>query len=112
MGLTRTTSFALATVDISEDADLSTAVDARDMAILGIIVPSTLNGTGLLFHVSHDNITYYPLYDTSNALVALTVTASSASDLPVELAPWPWFKIETVTDQAGTDTEFLIAMKG
>jgi hypothetical protein len=112
VGLLRTSIWHKATVDISEDADLTNEVDIRDMALIGLLVPSTLNGTDLIFHVSHDNVTYYPLYDTSNGAVDMTVTAGQAYDLPTALAAWPWMKIETVTDQADTDTEFIVVSKG
>lgn len=112
MGLTRTSSFALATVDISDDADLTDAVDIRDMAIFGLIVPSNFDGSEIKYWVSHDNATYHALRDGDNAVIADTVTADSARDLPVELAPWPWFKIETTTDQATSDTIFTVVMKG
>jgi tellurite resistance-related uncharacterized protein len=112
MGLTRTTYYQTALVDISEDADLSTAVDIRDMAIFGLIVPSNFDGTEIKYWVSHDNVTYYALYDGSNTLIADTITASTARDLPTELAPWAWLKIETTTDQATSDTELIVCCKG
>ena len=102
--------YALATVDISEDADLTNAVDIRGYVTFALLVPSTLNGTEIKLHVSYDNATYYPLYSASNAHVAHTITASTAQPLSSLLPPWPWMKIETTTDQADTDTEFVVVM--
>lgn len=112
VSISRSSTYKSLTVDISEDADLTDAFDARPGAIYGLVVPSTINGTGLLFHVSHDGTTYQQLYDTSNAAVAMTVAASRSYDLPTELAAWQYWKIETVTDQSTEDTVFIVVAKG
>ena len=112
MPFTRTSWWQAATVDIGEDADLTDSVDIRDMAIFAILIPANFDGTEIKYHVSYDNTTFYPLYDGSNTLIADTVTASTARDLPVELAPWAWLKIETTTDQATSDTVFIVVAKG
>lgn len=110
--ITRASHWYDLTVDIETDADLTDAFDARPGAMYGLIVPSNFDGTNILFHVSHDNDTYYPLYDTTNTAVGMTVAASRAYDLPTELAAWPFWKIETVTDQATSDTVFTVVAKG
>ena len=112
MGLTRESHWAYLTVDISEDADLTNAFDARPGAIYGLVVPSNFDGTAILFHVSHDDVTYQPLYTSLNVAVGMTITASRSYDLPTELAAWQYWKIETVTDQATSDTIFTVVAKG
>lgn len=112
VSISRSSTYKALTVDIDVDADLTDAFDARPGAIYGLVVPSNFDGTNILFHVSHDNATYQPLYDTSNAAVGMTVAASRSYDLPTELAAWQYWKIETVTDQATSDTIFYVVAKG
>jgi hypothetical protein len=99
------------TVDISEDADLTNAIETHHYALFGLVVPANFDGTEIKFHVSADDSTYVPLRDADDAVIARTVTASMGYDLPTELAAWPYFKIETTTDQATTDTVFTVVCK-
>ena len=111
MANTRLSHWALLTVDIDVDDDLTDAFDARPGADFGLIVPSNFDGTAITFLVSHDNITYTALYDTSNAAVGMTVAASRNYQLPASLVSWPWWKIKTTTAQTTNDTIFTVVAK-
>src|SRR5688572_19357027 len=85
-------------VTIAVDADLTPAIDITEASFGGLLVPATVNGTSLLFHVSDaKDGTYYQLFDADNAAVALTITSATAAAqaLPAELFAFNWFKIET-----------------
>lgn len=102
-------------VSIATDADLTPAIDITGAAFGGLLIPATVNGTQLLFHVSDEKDgTYYQLFDESNAAIALTITSATAAAqaLPAELFAFNFFKIETVTDQSTTDTQFVVTLKG
>jgi hypothetical protein len=102
-------------VTIATDADLTPAIDITGAAFGGLLIPATVNGTSLLFHVSDEVAgTYYQLFDADNAAIALTITSATAAAqaLPAELFAFNFFKIETVTDQADTNTQFIVTLKG
>jgi hypothetical protein len=108
----RTSRWIPATVDISEDSDISLSVDIRDMAIFGLIIPSTFNGTEIAFQVGYDNENWSELNDSSGTPVAMTVAASRAYDLPTALASWRVFQIVCGSSQTTEDTEFIVVAKG
>ena len=101
------------TVDIDVDADLSDAAPCEGYSFGILYIPSTFNGTQVAFHVCPTKGgTFVPLYDgTTGALLTLTAAASTAIALPPELFGAAYFKIETVTDQADTDTVFTVHLK-
>jgi hypothetical protein len=102
-------------VTIATDADLTPAIDIRGASFGGLLIPATVNGTSLVFHVSDaTDGTFYQLFDADNAAVALTITSATAAAqaLPAELFAFNAFKIETVTDQADTNTQFVVTLKG
>ena len=102
-------------VSIGTDDDLTPAIDIREAAFGGLLVPATVNGTSLSFTVS-DTLagTYYALKDKDNASIALTITSATASAvaLPAELFAFNFFKIVTATAQSTTDTQFIVTLKG
>jgi hypothetical protein len=78
-----------------------------------LYVPSNFDGTDLLFHVcSTVNGTYLPLLNDAGVAIQYVTAASKAVALPPELFGAAYFKIETVTDQATSDTVFLVTTKG
>lgn len=102
-------------VDISADADLTPAINITEASFGGLLIPATVNGTSILFHVSDtESGTYYALTDASNVAIGITCSSGTASahPLPPELFGFNWFKIETATDQADTDTQFTVVLKG
>lgn len=110
--IVRDQTYETLTVVIATDADLTEAYAAKGRCLFGLVVPSTFDGTAILFHVSADGTTYQPLYDTTNTAVGMTIAANRSYDLPTELASWPYWKIETVTDQSTTNTVFVVVSKG
>ena len=78
----------------------------------GIMVPSTFDGTQIQFQMCDSFAgTYVPVYDITNTPVRLTVAASRYYDIPGELMGIRFLKIECLTAQAATDTDFLIIGK-
>lgn len=109
-GITRISSWNTALIEDGETT--STALDIRNMAFLGAILPATFDGTGFSFTVSHDNVTYYPLSDVDGAAIAVaSVAAGDAIDLPTELAAWPWIKLVSNGAQSGADATIVVVMK-
>jgi hypothetical protein len=90
-------------------ASLSEAIDIRGYQVTGIVVPSTFDGTTINFQVSAVGVTYQALYDMTNTLVSMTVTASRSYSLWGELSGWSYVKIGTGTSQTG-DTAFVLQL--
>jgi len=103
-----------ALVDIDVDADLSSAVCIAGYAIGTIWIPSNFDGTQIKYHVCDTyGGTYVVLGQVSDgADLTSTVAASKAFALPEQVFGAAYLKIETVTDQATTDTTFTFQFKG
>lgn len=115
-GITRNTSQPItATVVVATDADLTaTAIPIESAAMGTIWIPSNFDGTQIKYHVcdTHGG-TYVVLGQTSDGGdLTHTVAASKAFALPEQLFGAAYFKVETVTDQATTDTVFTFQFKG
>jgi hypothetical protein len=114
--ITRQTSVPVtATVVVATDADLTATAVCIEAAAMGMIwIPSNFDGTQVKYHVcSTYGGTYVVLGQTTDgADLTHTVAASKGFALPEQLFGAPYFKVETVTDQADTDTVFTFTFKG
>jgi hypothetical protein len=103
---------AVLTLSVAAGATLSATGDTTGYANMGLIVPSTFDGSTISFQVSDQSAgTYVPLYDITNTPVAMTVAASRAYDLPGELMAWRFVKVQTGTAQATTATDLLLVLR-
>jgi hypothetical protein len=105
----RAETFLTATVAIG--ANLSNAIDVAGYSIVAIHVPSTFDGTQINFQVSYDGTNFLPLRDATNTLVTMTVTAGAAHAPWAELQGHRAIKINTVTAQATTATDFVVQVQ-
>lgn len=103
---------AVITCTVTVAGTTSAAVDLAGFRNLGLIVPSTFDGTTITFTVS-DTLagTYVALYDITNTQVGMTIAASRAYDLPGELCVWRFLRIVCGTAQATTNTVFLLVAR-
>lgn len=94
------------TVTIANGQTASSAVSGRNFTVYGLIMPAAFTGTALTFTVCESLAgTYQALYDPTGALSSIPVVAASRSyDLPVELGPWPYFKIVSNAAEGGART--------
>jgi hypothetical protein len=94
------------TFDISEDADLSSPVCIAGFAFGMLYIPSDFDGTQIKFHTSATRDgTYTEVIDpTDGTDITYTVAASKSCPFPPEVFGARWVKLESVTDQATTDT--------
>jgi hypothetical protein len=93
-------------------------VKLNDKVLTGIIISgSTTTGSLVTFLVSNDNITFYPLYDSTSAEVSLTVTdAARAYNLnPEVFMAWNYIKARLGTSASAvlqtdqdTEVEFIV----
>jgi hypothetical protein len=106
-----------ATVVIATDVDLSEEVDLEDYSLINIMADSAMDGTDIKFHCSGTSGgTFIPLYDDAGTICDATFAASQgtatlAGACTIALAACRFLKIETVTDQATTNTVFTLALK-
>lgn len=100
-----------ASIVLATSTTVGTAVDARQYSDIGLVIPSTFDGTTITFQVSADGVTYQALYDINNNAVGMTVAASRSYDLPGELTQWPYFKVVAGTVQATTDTALVAVLR-
>jgi len=98
------------TLQVANAGQISAAADVAGYSIVGIVVPSTFDGTQISFQVSHDAITYQQLFDASNTAVVMTVAASRTYAPWAELQGWRAIKIVTTTAQTGA-TDFVIQVQ-
>jgi heme/copper-type cytochrome/quinol oxidase subunit 2 len=99
---------------IATDADLSSDSVAIDGFSFGILyIPSNFDGTQIKFHVcATKGGTYLPVCSASDGTdLTYTVAASKAVVVPPEVFGAAYLKIETVTDQATTDTVITATFK-
>lgn len=90
----------------------ATGLDVGGLHNWGILVPSTFDGTQIQFQTCDSfGGTYVGVYDITNTRVTMTVAAGRFYDIPGELMAIRFLKIECVTAQAGTATDFLIIGK-
>lgn len=102
---------AVATASVANGGNVSTTVDCRGFDPVGIEVPSTFDGTIINFRVSMDNSTFQVLYDMTNTLVQMTVTAGRSYPLWGELAGWSYIQVTCGTAQSTTSTDFRIQLR-
>jgi hypothetical protein len=106
---------ATLTVDISVDADLTSDSLCIAGAAMGMIwIPANFDGTQIIYHVcATKDGTFLPLGQISDgAALTHTVAASKAFPMPEAAFGAAYVKVETVTDQATTDTVFIFQTKG
>ena len=104
--------FDSATATVLNTATTSGPIKIGGAHYVGIIVPSTFDGTTMTFTVCDtQNGTYMPLTVAAGTAVTYTTAASKAITLSAEIQPWLFFKIVCGTAQTG-DTVFTITMKG
>lgn len=100
------------TASVAIAGNLSAELDLTGLRNWGFIVPSTFDGSLINFQMSDISAgTYIPVYDITNTLVQMTVTAGRYYDIPGELMGIRFLKINCVTAQATTTTVFTIVGK-
>lgn len=71
----------------------------------GFVMPAAFTGASVSFKVSLDGTNFYPLYDSTNSLVSITVAASRAYTLPADtFNGWPYMKIVSGASEAAQRT--------
>lgn len=99
------------TATIANAAQLSSAIENKYGAELGLVVPAAFTGTAVTFEVSADGTTYQGLYDTAGNAVSVTVAQGRSYVLPSELLPWPYFKVKSGSAEGGART-LTVVIKG
>lgn len=98
-------------VSIASGQTDSGIVEARNFSMFGLVMPAAFTGASISFLVANSETdTFLPLYDTTNALVSLTVAASRAYELPTSLAMWRFFKIKSAGAE-GADRVLTVVRK-
>lgn len=104
-----------ALIHIADSTTVSNSIDLENKTLVGIVVPSTFDGTTITFQVSHDDVTYQALYDDGGTAVSVTTAASRSVGMTAAkaeaLAPWRYIKLVAGTVQTTTDTELLVVTK-
>lgn len=100
-----------ATATIANGGTTSSAIDIRNASIIGIITPSALTGTTITMAVSTSQSgTYVPLRSSASTAISLTVAASGAYPLSVNVEPWSWLKLVSGSVEAA-DRSITVVMK-
>ena len=98
------------TITVAAAGTTSNVVDARASTLFALLMPAALTSTTATFVVSNaSGGTFVPLYDVTGQPVSIPVAASRGLDLPVELAPWPYWKIVLGSAEAAERSIILVA---
>jgi hypothetical protein len=100
--------YQIATIDFSEDDDLSSAVECLGQRLAGLVIPSTWGTSNITFQGSVDGgATYFPLEDEDDN--PITWTAVEASKivyiLPLSPAPRGLTHLKIVSTTAQTEDQ-------
>lgn len=98
------------TIEIPSAGTESTEFSVAPYANGGFILPAAFTGTAISFKVSTDGTNYSPLYDSSNALVSITVTQGRAYAFPIAMFSWPWALLVSNAAE-GADREIALSQK-
>lgn len=75
---------------------------------VAVIFPAAMTGTGITFEVSDDGVTFYPLYNSSGALVSITKVNGAYHALnPTDFAGVQEVKIKSSGNE-GSDRVFKL----
>lgn len=101
-------------IDVSEDNDLSEAVNLGGRWLLGLEIPASWTAADITFMASMDGATYKALVDETGAAVGVTVTADTIVGFsginPAVFLAARFLKIATSAGQAADRTlKFLLA---
>lgn len=89
----------------------SDAINFKDFAQGGFILPAAFTGATVSFKVSNTETgTFTALYDAANVLVSLTVTQARAYAFPVALFPFAFVKIVSASAE-GADRLIDVGLK-
>jgi len=93
-------------VTVADSASVSSGQSIDGRGLLGIIAPACTASTAyLLYQVSMDDSTYYPLQDTSGTVVSTAVSTSDAIAAavdPTKFLGWRFVKLQTVQSDKAT----------
>lgn len=103
---------ALATATIASGGTVSSAIDIREYAIFGMVIPAAFTGIAITFQVcATSGGTFQGLYNTSGNAVSVTVAQGRSYDVPTEVASWPYVKLVSGSAEAA-DRTLTLVMKG
>ncbi len=106
---------ATATMTVTVGGTQSGSVDCRGYVPVGLIVPSTFDGSLITWQASPDNVSYFAVYEYANGAspnaVVQTVLATTAVPIPSEVQGWNFIRVVCGTAQASTDTIFTVQLK-
>jgi hypothetical protein len=92
-------------VTIANGQTVSGIVETRgEYPNMGLALPAAFTGTALSFEVSLDGSTFQGLYREDGSAVSVTVAPGRSYQLPVELAPWPYFRIVSSASEGAART--------
>jgi hypothetical protein len=81
-------------IDVSEDNDLSNALDLRGKVLVALVMPATITSTVITFSGSTDGTTYNTITNTSGVALSCTVSASRhVCIVPIDFASIRFLKL-------------------
>ena len=94
-------------VTIADGETESVALDCKTLTPWVMYIPAAFDGTGISFQASHDDSTYYVLYDHDNVQVTMTVAASRAYRMPTDVIGARYYKVVAGTLQTGASNIYF-----
>lgn len=104
-----------ATIVIGTSVTTSAEVDLGDYDLVGIITPSTFDGTDITFlGAIASGGTFVPVAASNGAATAYTVVTTASTGTPINpqiFAGFRYIKVKTTTNQGTTDTIFTLLLR-
>lgn len=101
-------------VDTAVDNDLSDAAELGVYALCAVITPAALTSTALTFTGSYDGVNFFPIKDSTNVAIGVTVATGAAGYYklaPADFVGVPFIKIVTGSAEAANRTFQLIGCR-
>lgn len=89
-------------VTIPNGLTTSGTIDMQDLSMVGLIIPAAFTGITMTFLGSPDNVTFYPIYNTSGTQLSITVATSRIiSFTPGDFAGMRYVQLVSGSAEAG-----------
>lgn len=91
---------------VSQTVDISAY--GENVGFVAFIIPAAFTGSSVSFKVSIDDTTYVPLNDSSNSLISINVSVSTAysfkQDVRSCMDPWRFFQMVSASSEGASRT--------
>src|SRR5262245_50312231 len=96
---------------IANGVAVSANLNLGELTALALITPGALTNTAFTFEVSHDGVTFFPLYKDDGTQYTATVATAEAHGIPLDYTlflAWRWVRLKGTGNEGAARTLALI----